>query len=92
MPSANMFLHLTTALLSSPVSLSASRVIDVMSGMTTLYSFSSSSAIGSSVANPAFLRCSSVIESPSMITVAPCLSHLRLALSAAGFMATSTSQ
>ncbi len=32
-----MFLHLTTVLLSSPVSLSASRVMDVMSGATRLY-------------------------------------------------------
>ena len=87
-----MFLHLTTDLLSSPVSLSASRVIVVMSGTTTLYSSSPSSAIGSDVANPAFLRCSSVIESPSMMTVAPRLSHLRLAFRAAGFIATSTSQ
>jgi hypothetical protein len=89
-PSANMFFARAASLRDRPNSLTASTVMSVSSKACTAYSSSASVSSGSS-AYPAFFRFRLVKSWLSTMIVAPFFRSPRFALSAAGFIATSTS-
>ena len=89
-PSANMFFARLASLRDSPNSLTASTVMSVSSKACTSYSASESFSSGFS-AYAALFRLRVVKSWESTMIVAPFLMSARFALSAAGFIATSTS-
>ena len=91
-PRINIFLHLSTAFWSRPESFRLSRVRVLTGATITVLSATFSSSRGSSVLKPAFSSPLLSKASESMIIIAVLLHHLALALSAAGFIATSMSQ
>ncbi len=91
-PSANIFLQRSTDLLSMPNSLRLSRVsCDSATGTNCTDSGRCSSVNGLSVANPAFSKSLAANESVSKSSTPSGFSTLAFTLSAAGFIATSTS-
>ena len=88
----NIFLHLSTALLSIPLSLRLSMVRVVMGATSRVLSSTPSSSKGFSVLNPAFERPEASKASSSTRIIACLLHHFALALRAAGFIATRRSQ
>ena len=92
MPRVNMFLHFSTDLWSRPLFFRLSMVSVVMGAGMMILSSTPSSWKGSSVVKPALERPVSSKASMSQSIIAWRLHHFALALSAAGFIATSRSQ